>query len=684
MDRPEELPAADDRHLACTLTTVMLRLLAEEHGTASVDEVLRRAGCTRPTTFLTTDGNWISYDEAVALLEAAMFVTGDPTFSRKIGETVLRQHAGTAVATLLRSLGSPEAVLGASMMAASKLSTITEIEALENEPGHAVVRAVGKAGFSRHPQLCQYTAGVLSQATVLFGLPPAGVVEETCQAHGDAECRFVVTWDAEAAAKGADPQERVTALEAQLLAMQQRLRDVFATVGDLLSVEELDVVLARIVERAAQTVRAPRYVLAVHTRPDADLRIFSDGVGEDEAQAIADCALADRDIAGWSALAADVVSNRCSYGRLVALYPEGAGFFPQEQELLALYAKHAAAVLDMATALEESARRHEHVSALLELAQALARGGTSQEVSESLAETVPAVIDCDRVSVWLWDPATASLRFATGAPTHGHDGALHDRAVTPDESPAVAQMRDHPHPVFFDDDTLDPFIGPILGALGLLRLVGVPIVARDELLGVLTAAVVDRPERLRRDPGLLSRLTGIAALAAPAIQNGRLVDELRHQAAHDPLTGLANRAGFSRRMADALASGDSGLGLLFVDLDGFKQVNDAYGHEAGDELLRAAAGRLGRVIREGDSVARLGGDEFAIILAGVSSEEEVVAVARRVREVLARPFAVAGSIVSISGSVGEARFPADGRDVDALVRHADAAMYREKSGARAA
>lgn len=684
MDRSAGPPAVDDRHLACTLTTVMLRLLANEHGQDAVEAVLRRAGSPRTRAFLECEENWVSLDEAVALFESCVAVTGDPYFPRKIGEATVRQHAGTAVSTLLRSLGSPEAVLDAIATASSKLSTVTEMESLENEPGRAVVRAAAKSGFGRHPLHCQWTAGLMSQPPVLFGLPPATVVEETCQADGAPECRYVVTWDAEAAAAGADPQQRVTALEAQLLALQERLRGVFATAGDLLSVEEIDIVLARIVERAAQTVRAPRYILAVRARPDAELRIFSDGVEDDEARAIAEVALADRPIGGHTALAADVTSNRRSYGRLIALYREGWSFFPQEQELLALYAKHAAAVLDMATALEESARRHEHVSALLELSQALARGGTSREVAEALAETVPSITNCDRVSVWLWEPDTGCLRFTTGGPDvdPGSRPLLEDRGVTPAESPAVAQMRDDPGPLFFDNDTLDPFIGPVMARLGLKRLAAVPIVARDELVGVVTAAVREHPERLRQSPGLVARLTGIAALAAPAIQNGRLIDELRHQAAHDPLTGLANRAGFSRRMAAALDADEDELALLFVDLNGFKQINDAYGHEAGDELLRAAAGRLGRVIREGDSVARLGGDEFAIILAGISADDEVSAVARRVREVLARPFAIAGNVVTISGSVGEARFPAHGRDVDALLRHADAAMYREKSRSR--
>ena len=125
-------------------------------------------------------------------------------------------------------------------------------------------------------------------------------------------------------------------------------------------------------------------------------------------------------------------------------------------------------------------------------------------------------------------------------------------------------------------------------ALDVVGLTVVPIVARDTFLGVLTVSVSDRPERLRPDNDLLERLTGVAALAAPAIQNGQLVDQLRHKASHDGLTGLLNRVGFRQCIDSALdGAGDSQahVGLLFVDLNEFKRINDLHGHEAGDELI---------------------------------------------------------------------------------------------------
>jgi diguanylate cyclase (GGDEF)-like protein len=678
---------AEGRHICCTKTTTMLRHVQDEAGDAAVEELIRRAGSSRTRRFLETEENWISLDEAVALLEALVDVTGDPDAARRVGARTVQQHAGTGVSTLLRSLGSPEAVLGAIAATSSKLSTATEMESLENAPGRCVVRAAARPGFTRHRLHCEWATGVLSTPTNLFGLPPADVEEITCQARGDAECRYIVTWDAEQAAAGADPQQRVTALEAQLIAMKERLRGVFATAGELLSADDLDVVLARIVERAAQTVRAPRYVLAVRAFDDDDPRIYSDGVPHDEAAAIAAALEAGGDLPG-SALTAEVASSRRAYGWLCALYPEGNEFFAQEQELFSLYATHAAAVLDMATALADSARRHEHVSALLSLSQDLARGGSSQEVADGLAAAMPAIVDCDRTSVWLWDDAEQCLRAAStsGMSATGAE-LLRGRPLRASDSVSVATMREDPRPLSFTSGQVDDaFLQELLTSLGVLTLVVVPIIARDEFLGILTAAVTDRSERLALTSGLLERLNGIAALAAPAIQNGRLIDDLQHAASHDPLTGLSNRAGFGRRMSDVLdeARRTSHVGLLFVDLDGFKQVNDVHGHDIGDALLQQAAQRLGGVVRAEDTVARLGGDEFAVILTHVCSSDEVAAAARRVRAAFDDPFTIGDVTTTVGASVGEAGWPADGEGVEALLKHADAAMYREKMRTRAA
>ncbi len=167
----------------------------------------------------------------------------------------------------------------------------------------------------------------------------------------------------------------------------------------------------------------------------------------------------------------------------------------------------------------------------------------------------------------------------------------------------------------------------------------------------------------------------------------RLVEaqqELRHQAFHDPLTGLANRALFADRLRHGLElhrRDGRPIGLLYCDLDGFKTVNDTLGHDAGDEVIRAAAERLRALTRPGDTVARMGGDEFAVLL---EDGGDAKAVADRLLAGFARPTAIGRHAVAVGVSVGIAALPAGSATVDAasLLRRADAAMYTAKRAGR--
>jgi diguanylate cyclase (GGDEF)-like protein/PAS domain S-box-containing protein len=179
-----------------------------------------------------------------------------------------------------------------------------------------------------------------------------------------------------------------------------------------------------------------------------------------------------------------------------------------------------------------------------------------------------------------------------------------------------------------------------------------------------------------------------ALVAAKDVTEQRaLEDQLRHQAFHDPLTGLANRALFRDRVEHALARrrpGGRRVALLLLDLDGFKTVNDSLGHAAGDVLLEVVARRVADSLRTGDTAARLGGDEFVVLLDDVSGVREAVAVAERVREALRAPVHLAGKDVFIRASIGIALHldPAEGPDE--LLRNADAAMYAAKAEGRGA
>jgi diguanylate cyclase (GGDEF)-like protein len=159
---------------------------------------------------------------------------------------------------------------------------------------------------------------------------------------------------------------------------------------------------------------------------------------------------------------------------------------------------------------------------------------------------------------------------------------------------------------------------------------------------------------------------------------------LKQEASHDSLTGLANRRLFYDRLQQAIRHArryNGKVGLLFIDLDKFKEVNDTHGHHVGDAVLTEVARRLTRSVRDSDSIARLGGDEFVVLLDNVHGRDDCLAAAVNIERTLAEDSSFYGLSVDISASIGQALFPDDGADEDTLIRAADAAMYRIKGGA---
>jgi diguanylate cyclase (GGDEF)-like protein len=172
-----------------------------------------------------------------------------------------------------------------------------------------------------------------------------------------------------------------------------------------------------------------------------------------------------------------------------------------------------------------------------------------------------------------------------------------------------------------------------------------------------------------------------ASLHAELADARRAKDALRELAYHDELTGLPRRSLLYDRLGLAIAHAQragSQLAVLFLDLDDFKDVNDSYGHGAGDRLLVELSARLRRGLRAGDTVARLGGDEFVLLLDQVTGAEDAARVAAKVRAAVQAPFRRDGRDVRVTASIGLSVYPADGTTPEELVRSADAAMYRDK------
>ncbi|HEX2066711.1 MAG TPA: diguanylate cyclase, partial [Candidatus Thermoplasmatota archaeon] len=240
--------------------------------------------------------------------------------------------------------------------------------------------------------------------------------------------------------------------------------------------------------------------------------------------------------------------------------------------------------------------------------------------------------------------------------------------------------------------------------LAILLAGAVYFVVNNAVTGVALALAQEQPvlEYLRSDflfqAGIAAILLGLApvvvvsaefsfllvplfALPMVAVYSSASVSLERHQALHDALTNLPNRRLFRDRVQQAVVIGKrSGtpVGVMILDLDRFKEVNDTLGHHIGDLLLQQVGTRLQSTLREGDTIARLGGDEFAILLPAVAGAEAAAQVARKIVEVLEEPFSLKGWNFDIEASIGIAMFPEHGHSVDALMQRADVAMYLAK------
>ena len=202
---------------------------------------------------------------------------------------------------------------------------------------------------------------------------------------------------------------------------------------------------------------------------------------------------------------------------------------------------------------------------------------------------------------------------------------------------------------------------------------------RDAAGNVFLVGVIrDITERKRMEEELKQ---AAAELARSNAELQLSANRLQHLATHDPLTGLPNRPLFEERLQQVLewaASNHQSVALLFVDLDGFKQINDSQGHDVGDLLLKAVAQRLTRCLRGSDTVARLGGDEFTVILPAIPGQQDVIRVAEKILDHLSQPFNLEGNCICVTSSIGISVYPVNGLDKDILLKAADTAMYQAK------
>jgi diguanylate cyclase (GGDEF)-like protein/PAS domain S-box-containing protein len=269
-----------------------------------------------------------------------------------------------------------------------------------------------------------------------------------------------------------------------------------------------------------------------------------------------------------------------------------------------------------------------------------------------------------------------------------------DPALPIDRLPRLMETLRHGEDVRIDDLAALPEAWQqdrsVLEPRGVRALAAVPLRAGERLGGFVSVQMDTRPRDWRehdlRALRLLTYMLGAAferrKFELELLESRQRVEEVR---LYDTLTGLPNRRLLAERMREAMAGAlESGtqLAVCYLDLDGFKPINDTYGHEVGDRVLVAAAGRLRGQVPESDTVARLGGDEFVLLMGGFDSLIECANLLDRLIALLARPYTVDGMELRVTASAGVTLYPRDAHDADTLLRHADHAMYQAKQRGR--
>jgi diguanylate cyclase (GGDEF)-like protein/PAS domain S-box-containing protein len=313
------------------------------------------------------------------------------------------------------------------------------------------------------------------------------------------------------------------------------------------------------------------------------------------------------------------------------------------------------------------------------------RDGDPEKLMEEAVSLLRQTDGVDGACVWEVERDGRRLHLRAGL--KGQVIGADHRVSAGRDSHAGAAVESGLHVIIDDWSSEKRFsMPPALRVLGVRSSLAVVIAGKDEPFGVLD---IHSTEPSRFTPQDVHFVQAAANVLADAIERHAADEALRHRVLHDSLTGLPNRISFVDSLGEALrratVSG-SPVGILFLDLDHFKLINDSIGHHAGDALLREVAPRLRSHLRPGDVVARFGGDEFGILVDRLADEDEAMAIADRVAAAFAEPYLLGGAEHFITASVGVAvarpstKEPAD---PDMLIRNADAAMYRAKERGRA-
>jgi diguanylate cyclase (GGDEF)-like protein len=451
-----------------------------------------------------------------------------------------------------------------------------------------------------------------------------------------------------------------------------------------------DCVFVLLVERTGDVTSGSAALMSAGSYPNtgrvpmppetsAARRVLSSGIAE----------ASRSDIGSWT-IAAPVKGSSGVLGVLVAVSSNAKSLSEGHVDVVEAVSRQLAQAIERDMSAEEQRVNDRSAAAIRRLLEEGSAASSVRQAGTILAQVAADAFHCERAGMYAVDRnAVISFTVGIGAPSDICDalaGALVGKRAS--DSPAWQRTAQSLGPALVGDSKLLPVRpGGLVETLGLKSYVALPLLSAEGHIGYVMCGDVTAPRTwARHDEALARQLMLEGALV---VDNARLRESERAQLAemerwafHDRLTDLPNRALLAERMEEALVkagTGGAGLALLVLDLDDFKQVNDALGHHYGDLLLQKVGAILAGLARENDTIARLGGDEFAILVAGQSPiAGTAVAIAERIYQRLLEPLWLGNLSVQVATSVGIALFPDHGRDLTTLFKHADQAMYEAK------
>lgn len=330
-----------------------------------------------------------------------------------------------------------------------------------------------------------------------------------------------------------------------------------------------------------------------------------------------------------------------------------------------------AALRDLRRSYVLADRTQKRLQLVIDASIAFSSATSEHRLAEILADTTTRSYDADESVVMLLDESRRLHEVAGTNPF----GPIIDVGLV---AGFTREMRDVLEVSGLEQaDAIAPMLGDAMRATGVEALIAAPLEHEGESYGVF-ACFFRHARTFDREAARLA--DALAGQAAQTLVTLRLRGRLEHAAMHDETTGLPNRRLLEERMREQLIGERHGRAVIFLDLDGFKTVNDALGHPVGDEVLREVGRRLQSAVREGDIVARYGGDEF-VVVCGVADTTDATEIAERLRESVRVPFDFLPDGMTLGASVGVALAPVgDGRvTLDGVIRAADHAMYLAKN-----